>query len=249
MGAPFPSFVHGTCGADRSSEGPGAHRISHGTQRQSRAVWRGTTGGLAEVSDLELVATLLGHGRPRALDFVRAEEVLGGVGGLAGLGQATEAELCRTPGLGGSVGTVLAAAVELGRRTAGARPARNRKLSSAPEVWAHYRARLGATPVEEFWALALDVRHRLIFETCLARGSLTGVDVHPRDVYRPLIRAAAAAVIFCHNHPSGDPSPSRQDLELTARLKEVGALCGIAVLDHVVVGAEGYVSFVERGWL
>jgi DNA repair protein RadC len=110
------------------------------------------------------------------------------------------------------------------------------------------RARLASSSVEEFWALALDVRHRLQAEMCLARGSLTGVEVHPRDVFRPLIRSAAAAVIFCHNHPSGDPTPSRQDLELTARLREVGDLCGIAVLDHVVVGWEGFSSLAERNW-
>ena len=91
-------------------------------------------------------------------------------------------------------------------------------------------------------------RHRVEGEFCLARGSLTGVEVHPRDVFRPLIRGAAAAVIFCHNHPSGDPAPSRQDVELTARLREVGELVGIPVLDHLVVGWEGYVSLAERGW-
>jgi DNA repair protein RadC len=81
-----------------------------------------------------------------------------------------------------------------------------------------------------------------------ARGSLTGVEVHPRDVFRVLIKAGAAAVIFCHNHPSGDPSPSMQDIELTTRLREVGDMCGITVLDHVVVGASGYASLAERGW-
>jgi DNA repair protein RadC len=96
--------------------------------------------------------------------------------------------------------------------------------------------------------VALDVRHRVQGELCVARGSLTGVEVHPRDVFRPLIRSAAAAVIFCHNHPSGDPTPSRQDVELTARLRDVGELCGIPVVDHVVVGWEGYASLAERNW-
>jgi DNA repair protein RadC len=97
--------------------------------------------------------------------------------------------------------------------------------------------------------LALDVRHRLLFETCVARGSLTGVEVHPRDVFRTLIRGAAASVIFCHNHPSGDPAPSHQDLELTKRLREVGELCGIVVLDHVVVASDGFVSIASQGSL
>jgi DNA repair protein RadC len=75
------------------------------------------------------------------------------------------------------------------------------------------------------------------------------VEVHPRDVFRPLIRGAAAAAIFCHNHPSGDPTPSRQDIDLTTRLREVGDLCGISVLDHVVVAADGFTSLADRGWL
>ena len=110
------------------------------------------------------------------------------------------------------------------------------------------RARLSGLPVEEFWCIALDVRHRVLADLMLARGSLTGVEVHPRDVFRPIIKLGAAAVLFCHNHPSGDPSPSRSDVELTTRLREVGDLCGVPVLDHVVVGFDGYSSLAERGW-
>ena len=145
-------------------------------------------------------------------------------------------------------GAAVLAAIEIGRRSVGERPARGRRIGSASELWVHLRARLSACTVEEFWALALDVRHRVLWEACLARGSLTGVEVHPRDVFRPLIRGGAAAVIFCHNHPSGDPAPSRQDLDLTMRLREVGELCGIAVLDHVVVGADGFTSLAQEYW-
>jgi DNA repair protein RadC len=205
--------------------------------------------GPASLSDAELVALLLGSGRPGQNVVELANELLAGIGGLSGLGQAEEAELCRLPGIGTARAAVLRAALELGRRVVGSRPERGRRLGAAAEVWAHYRARLALAPIEEFWVLGLDVRHRLIFETCIARGSLTGVEVHPREVFRPLIRVAAAAAIFCHNHPSGDPSPSRQDLELTARLRDVGELCGIALLDHVVVAADGYTSLAERGWM
>jgi DNA repair protein RadC len=112
----------------------------------------------------------------------------------------------------------------------------------------HMRARLSGVPVEEFWVIALDVRHRVILDEMLARGSLTGVEIHPRDIFRTLIKAGAAGVIVCHNHPSGDPEPSTADIELTTRLREVGDMCGIPVLDHVVVGASGYVSLAQRGW-
>jgi DNA repair protein RadC len=205
--------------------------------------------GPGALSDAELVALLLGSGTKGENAVELAAALLGRLGGLPGLAQAEEAELRAQHGLGAARVALLRAALELGRRVAGSRPERGRRLAAAGEVWAHYRARLGFTSVEEFWVLGLDVRHRLMFEACVARGSLTGVEVHPREVYRPLIRGSAAAAIFCHNHPSGDPSPSRQDLELTARLREVGELCGIAVLDHVVVAAEGYVSLADRGWL
>jgi hypothetical protein len=119
---------------------------------------------------------------------------------------------------------------------------------SAPELAAPARSRsrppcyagLVAWPV---WRARLPVSSRHS-PAC----SLTGVEIHPRDVFRPLIRQATAAVIFCHNHPSGDPAPSRADMELTARLREVGDLCGIPVLDHVIVGWEGYTSLAERNW-
>jgi DNA repair protein RadC len=201
------------------------------------------------LSDAELVALLLGSGRPGLNAVEMAKGVIGAVGGLPGLAQATPTELRKHPGIGAARAAVLQAAVELGRRVAGSRPERGQRLAAASDVWSHYRARLAFAPSEEFWVIGLDVRHRVVFEGCIARGSLTGVEVHPREVFRPLIRASAAAALLCHNHPSGDPSPSRQDLELTARLKEVGELCGISILDHVVVAAEGYASLAERGWL
>jgi DNA repair protein RadC len=208
-----------------------------------------TANGPQALSDAELVALVLGAGRRGQNAVELAADLLAAVGGLSGLAQADEPQLVSLPGIGAARAAVVRAALELGRRASGARPERGQRLGAASEVWAYYRARLAFTAVEEFWVLGLDVRHRLLFEACIARGCLTGVEVHPREVYRPLIRAAAAAVIFCHNHPSGDPSPSRQDLELTRRLREVGDLVGITVLDHVVVAADGYTSFADRGWL
>jgi DNA repair protein RadC len=204
--------------------------------------------GVTQLSDPELLAIVLGSGIAGRSAIEVANAVLSASGGLGGIAQASIEELRGHRGIGLARASLIQAAVELGRRSVGERPKPGRRLASANDVWSHLRARLAMSEVEEFWALALDVRHRIQSERCLARGSLTGVEVHPRDVFRPLIRSAAAAVIFCHNHPSGDPTPSRQDLELTARLREVGELCGIAVLDHVVVGWEGFASLAERNW-
>jgi DNA repair protein RadC len=204
--------------------------------------------GADHLTDAELLAIVLGAGTRGSGAVEVAEAILRACGGLAGLTLAAELELRGHAGVGPVRAGVVRAALELGRRAAAARPPRGQRLAGASEVWTYFRARLAPLRIEEFWAVALDVRHRVEGEFCLARGSLTGVEVHPRDVFRPLIRVAAAAVIFCHNHPSGDPTPSRQDVELTTRLREVGDLVGIPVVDHVVVGWDGYASLAERSW-
>jgi DNA repair protein RadC len=231
----------------QSHEDPDVSTIA-ALEPDARPRERLTAHGAEQLTDAELVAILLGSGKRGASALEVAAALLRGLGGPAGLLRATPNELAAYAGIGPVRATVVLAALELGRRAVASRPARGQRLAAASEVWTYFRSRLAPLPVEEFWALALDVRHRVQSEHCLARGSLTGVEIHPRDVFRPLIRQACAAVIFCHNHPSGDPTPSRADVELTGRLREVGELCGIPVLDHVVVGWEGYASLAERNW-
>lgn len=122
------------------------------------------------------------------------------------------------------------------------------QFADADAVFRHFRERLAAAPVENFVVLCLDNKHRLLRELWASRGSATASIVHPRDVLRPVILEGAAAVIFVHNHPSGDPTPSREDVEITNRLREVCDLCGIRALDHVVIGKGRFVSFVNDGY-
>jgi len=122
-----------------------------------------------------------------------------------------------------------------------------RRVGSAADVYALLSS-LGTKDREHLVGLFLNVRHQVIRRRTIAIGSLTGVEVHPREVFKPAILASAAAIILAHNHPSGDPTPSRADIELTTRLREVGDLVSIQVLDHVVICREGYVSLAERGW-
>lgn len=121
-------------------------------------------------------------------------------------------------------------------------------FGNAADVWTDAKARLAEDYREHFLCYFLDVRHRLIECWTCAIGSMTGVEVHPREVFRKAIAIGAASVIFVHNHPSNDPTPSRMDIELTTRLRQVGELCGIAALDHVIVSTEGFVSLASRGW-
>lgn len=116
------------------------------------------------------------------------------------------------------------------------------------DLYAHFRERLAYEPVEHFVAVLLDNKNRKLRDVTVSLGSLTASIVHPRDVYRRIIRDAAAYVIFVHNHPSGDPTPSAEDLEITRRLREVGELIGVKVLDHIVIGKGRYVSFVDDGY-
>lgn len=122
-----------------------------------------------------------------------------------------------------------------------------RRLASASDVYLELDD-IKAESREHFVCFMLDVRHKVIARRVIAIGSMTGVEVYPRDTVRQAIVDGAAAVIFAHNHPSGDPSPSPQDVALTARLREVGDICGIVVLDHVVVSVGGFVSMSERCW-
>ena len=107
--------------------------------------------------------------------------------------------------------------------------------------------RTSTRPVETFGLLALDVRHRLRKEAVISVGCLTSSIVHPREVFREALRARAAGIVLFHNHPSGDPEPSADDLALTRRLAAAGTLMGIEVLDHLVLGAARYGSLKQRG--
>jgi DNA repair protein RadC len=123
-----------------------------------------------------------------------------------------------------------------------AAPLPSTRLTDADAVAAYFRRRLATVPVESFWALFLDARLGVTGEACIARGTLTACLVHPREVFAAAIRRRAAQLILVHNHPSGDPTPSAEDLSLTERMSEVGALVGIPVVDHVVVARGGHRS-------
>ena len=157
------------------------------------------------------------------------------------------AELRHERGVGSAKASRVLAALELGARLAsegrGSAPG-----FRTPEESARYLLpRYGARPVETFGLLALDVRHRLKREAVVSVGCLTSSLVHPREVFQEAVVARAAALVLFHNHPSGDPEPSADDLALTRRLASAGALMGIEVLDHLILGAGRFVSLKQRG--
>jgi len=195
--------------------------------------------------DVELVALVLGGGR----SLTRAASALAQVGGLRRMRSAMPLELVQVDGLGEAGASALCAAFELGRRAAQLELPQGTPLRTPVDVGAYVRARLGDAPSERFLVLGLDARQRVRLVDVVAIGSLASVEVHPREVFRPLVRAGMHSAIAVHNHPSEDPSPSDADLELTRRLADVGALLGIPLLDHLVVTRTEVVSMAALGLL
>jgi DNA repair protein RadC len=201
--------------------------------------------GLATLGDNELVAIVLGSGLRGCNALELANAVLAEVDGLPGLARASVDQLCRRKGVGTNRAGRLLAAVELGRRTmrlpCDARP----KVRNARDVYALLAPSFGALSVEHFGILLLDVRHRVIRTQVLSTGAIDGTYVDPGLVFREAVVARAKALIAFHNHPSGDPVPSMDDLALTERLQVAGDVMGIAVLDHVIITNDRFYSLKE----
>lgn len=212
--------------------------------------------GAEHLPDDALLAILLRNGRRGRNVVELARDVLQEFDGLGALSRATfeEIKARRIPGLGRVKAMEIAAALELGRRAAAQTPMAEAPVVRDPESVAQQLHPLVAKLRQEvFWALLLDSRNRLIGRPHeISRGLLDSSPVHPREVFNTAIRHAAAAIILAHNHPSGDPSPSPEDLRVTRQLVEASRIIGIRVLDHVIVGREtdlrpGHLSLREKG--
>lgn len=200
--------------------------------------------GGERVSTEELLAVLIGSGIRATPATAIATTLIRQAGGITKLARARPAELATIPGIGSARAARIAAAFHLGRRALEAADC-SASITSPADVFARLRPRVAGLCQEVFIVLALNARNIVIDELEVARGSLAGVEVHPREVFRPLIRQAAAAAIVAHNHPSGDPHPSEDDIALTHRLVRVGELVGIPVLDHIVIGSAAFTSIGE----
>ena len=177
-----------------------------------------------------------------------AQALLRHFGGLESLARAEVRELARQPGLGLARAGALGAAFGLGRRLVESRFRPGTALQHGGDVARLVLEATRGIAKETVFALLLDGRHRVLGLRVVSTGSLLSAPIHPREVFRPAIREGAAALVVAHNHPSGDPSPSPEDRAVTERLREVGRLVGIEVLDHVVVGAERYFSFSDEAF-
>ena len=168
-------------------------------------------------------------------------------GGLRRLATRSLRELERDVGLSPHQARRVAGAVELGRRLMEERLQPGEAFLNPRQIFDHFHARLRDLKKEVFCVVLLDARHRIMGEERISEGSLTSSIVHPREVFVPAVRESAGAIVFVHNHPSGEPTPSEDDIAVTRRLERAAELLGIRVLDHVIVGDGEYASFKELG--
>jgi DNA repair protein RadC len=207
--------------------------------------------GSHSLTETELLAIILRNGNAStgesAIDHARL--LLNQFGGLKGIDDASASEISAVKGIGPAKVAQLKACLEIGKRIGSQKWETGQPLHSAEDVYHHFRESLGREKRELFYVVLLNNKNRKMREVKISEGSLTASLVHPREVYNPVIRESAAGVIFVHNHPSGDPAPSPEDIDITKRLKEVGDVMGVRVLDHVVIGHDRYFSFNERGML
>ena len=206
--------------------------------------------GASALSTRELLAILIGSGtESRSAVDVAGDLLQFSNGSLRQLATTSAAEMQRLPGIGPAVTARLIAALELGRRMARESALERPRIRGPRDVYDLCAPAMVDAKQEEFRVLLLNTQHAVVREVVVTRGTLDASVVHPREVFRAAIVESAAAVVLVHNHPSGDPAPSREDREVTEQLAAAGQLIGISVLDHVVIGDGRYVSFVESGLL
>lgn len=203
--------------------------------------------GPEALSNSEVLAILLRTGLKGENVLTLAERILTEAGGLSGLRKLTVHELAQIHGLGKAKSAELKAALELGRRSVSVDPM-SRPVVNSPQDVAHMvMEEMRHLDREHFRVLSLSTKNHVLGISPISIGSLNSSLVHPRECFKEAIRRNSNAIILLHNHPSGDPTPSKEDIEVTRRLADGGKILGIEVLDHVVIGDNRYVSLKERG--
>jgi DNA repair protein RadC len=205
--------------------------------------------GPAVMSNAELIAILVRTGTKKDSALRLAERLLVKHGGVGGLGGVSALEMSKIKGIGTAKAVTIAAAVELGKRQGLFAGAERLVIHSPQDVADLMMPRLRYENKEKFVVVLLSTKNHVLASPTVSIGSLNASIVHPRELFREAINHNAAAVILVHNHPSGDPAPSQEDIALTAKMNEAGRLLDISVVDHVIIGDGKYVSLKEKGIL
>ena len=210
--------------------------------------------GQKNLSDVDLLALILRSGTRTKNTMLIAEETICAYGSLTELNKADVSNLQEIDGIGAETAKVIKAALELGTRLSSEMLPEQPQVASPEEVASIMRPLTRSLDVERFYVLLLNVKNRLVRPPVpISTGTLNSSLVHPREVFRPAVKKACANIILVHNHPSGDPSPSAQDIKITKKLIEAGAMMGIDVLDHIIMGrkmrsdTDDFLSLLESG--
>ena len=207
--------------------------------------------GSNSLSDAHLLGILIGSGDRRAkknaVDLSR--DLLNVFGSLENLDQASVTEMCQVKGIGSAKAAQIKAALEVGKRMASKPTDIKNKLKSSRAFVDQFAPFLKNLKKEIVKIVLLDPKLQYIKDLTISEGSLNASIVHPREVMIPAIRESAASFALIHNHPSGDPTPSQQDFEITHRLNKTGKIVGIHMVDHIIIGGNGFFSFADEGLL
>jgi len=203
--------------------------------------------GAEALTTSELIAILFRTGSRKSGAQDVAQRLMARFGDLERLARASIEELCRVEGVGVVKALEVKAALELGRRLAAFTGDQKPTIRSPEEASALFMSDFRGLDKEHFRAILLNTKNHVLKVVEISVGSLDSSLVHPRECFRPAVAASAASIILLHNHPSGDPEPSADDIAITKRLKEAGQVVGIDVLDHIIFGQGKYVSLKERG--
>ena len=206
--------------------------------------------GKSSLTDAEIVAILIGSGTVGMDAIGLAEQILDSVGGnLSELGRRSLKDLMKFKGIGEAKAITIAAALEIGRRRQFSDMIQRETINSSRDVYDVILPQLIDLPNEEFWILMLNRANHIISRQRVSIGGVSGVIVDAKMVFRPAIEALASAIILIHNHPSGNLKPSKQEIELTRKLRTAGESLDITVADHVIVAHTGFYSFADEGMM
>jgi len=215
--------------------------------RQERPRERLQKFGPEALSAQELLALVIGRGIPNKSVMNIAQELLAKFGNVKAIGQATIEELSQIKGIGLAKAAQIKACFELGKREDLEPEVKDFDVKNPEGVVKAIRASIQDKAKEHFKLILLNPRNKIIGISTISVGTLNASLVHPREVFKDAIKHSAASVVLAHNHPSGDPEPSEDDLTITKRLTEAGKILGVEVMDHIIIAKNGFFSFKERG--
>ncbi len=205
-------------------------------------------GGDEQLADAELLGIIIRDGTINYSAVDIAKEILSKYGDFRKLYSVSINELCKIDGIGPARAAQIKAALAIAKRFSKTSIMPGQQFKHSKEIYEHFHEQLRDKKQEVFLAVLLDNKNCIIkVQTDVFKGSLTSSIVHPREAFKAAIKESAASVIFVHNHPSGDPEPSKEDIQITQRLAEAGNIVGIKVLDHIIIGNGRFVSLRETG--